>query len=248
MNRSLTGFLNIIGILILLAWAPGAAAASWSSTVCNPPPTYGPYCCTKYYCPAAGSYVPTTVLTGSIASNVAQCTSEGQTNCIFVTDRIELAQDQAGVPNQLIQCGVPGGDTCKNPGKCGGSSGSSGTVFLNLNFAAELTSELDSSSCTRDGKNKQIKCQKSQRFAGLEGDAQAAAQYCANPNWEIIRWLALRLTAYNVLVTSDGTLSPTTFYCRLQDPNGLFPGDTGYAPDLVTLSNNHYICDEVQVP
>lgn len=249
MNRNLTGFLNIIGVLILLAWAPGASAASWSSTVCKVPPTYGPYCCTKYYCPAVGSFEPTTFLTGSIASDVNKCTADNTTNCIFVTDQIELATDPSDVPNQLIQCGVPGGNTCKNP-ECGFSSDSSGAVFLNTNFAASLTADFTSDSCTKDGRDKQIKCQKSQHFAGLEGDAAAAAKYCANPNWRIIKWLALRLIARNWLVySSDPTtaVSRTDFSCVLLDPNGLRPGQQGYAPDLNTLSNNLYECVELPV-
>ena len=259
MNRRLTGFLNIIGVLLFLAWAPGASAASWSSTVCNPPPTYGPYKIsggTKYYCPAAGSFIPTTVLTGGIASDIAKCdpNDPAPTNCFFVHDEMEMATDPMDVPNQLVQCGVPGGRTCKNPGKCGDSSDSSGIVFLNLNNSSAANDRFTSDNCIKDKSktNPQYKCTKSHHFDGLEYDPDGtyAGLYCQNPNWRILKWLGLRLIGRNWIYYSDDPSTPilrTDLSCVLLDPENRRPGDQGYAPDLNTLTNNHYDC-ELQPP
>lgn len=245
MKTKLSGFLGIIGVVMLSAWIPAASAASWSTGICNPPPTYGPYSLsgsTKYYCPAAGSFVPTTSLAGAYASNIMKCTPDKPCPTpTVVTDRVQLTGD-AGV-NVAIQCKVPGATTCKG-NKCGGSPDSSGRVFLNQVFFSEISSPITSESCVREKGSGAIKCTKTNRFTGLEGDAAAAALYCPNASWEISKWLALKLYTYNAITTADGTM-PTYHYCELVDPQGNLPGSPNYSPDLNTPSNNSYACTDI---
>ena len=248
MNRKLTGFLNIIGLLILLAWAPGASAASWSTAICNPPPTYGPYNISggkMYYCPAAGSFSGTSVLAGAIAGTISSCSTG---DCVIVIDKITLAD---AFPNTALQCIVPGNDTCKNPGKCGGSSGSSGNYFFQLIQVDQKTSTADPQSCSKQGKNGPIKCQKTNLFTGLEGNAQAAALYCPNDGWTIRKQLYLRAFVENTVEQYDNSTEPpvlvssdtTTLYCELLDPKGHAPDEyPNYSPDLNTPTNNSYSC------
>jgi hypothetical protein len=232
---------------MLFAWTPTASAASWSTGICNPPPTYGPYSIsgnTKYYCPAAGSFVPTTALTGGMASDIMKCTDPlTQPGCVVVTDEIQLLADANSGPNVAIQCRVPGATTCKG-NKCGGSPDSSGAVFLKQIFFGSVSSPVDSSACTREKGSGAIKCTKSNRFGGLEQDPEAAAQYCPNAGWEITKWLALKLYTSNVIQSADGSLLKSYHYCELKDPQNLLPGDEGYSPDLNTPSNNSYVCED----
>jgi hypothetical protein len=89
-----------------------------------------------------------------------------------------------------------------------------------------------------------------QHFGGLEGDDAAAALYCVNPQWRVLKWLALRLIARNWAVYSSDPEIPqyrTDFSCVLLDENGLRSGEQGYAPNLSDLSKNSYDCEELPV-
>ena len=247
MRTKLSGFLGIISVVMLFAWTPAASAATWSSTVCNPPPTYGPYIISgskKYYCPAAGSFVPTTSLGGAWASDIMNCTADNPCPTpTVITDKIQLGGDAGAGPNVAIQCKVPGSTTCKGK-QCGGSPDSSGPVFLNQVFFSEISSPVTSESCVREKGSGAIKCTKTNYFKGLEEDAAAAALYCPNAEWQITKWLALKLYTYNAVKTADGEFG-TFHYCELVDPQGNLPGSPGYSPDLNTPSNNSYACTDI---
>jgi hypothetical protein len=246
MKTKLSGFIGIISVLMLFAWTPAASAASWSTGICNPPPTYGPYSvsgATKYYCPAAGSLRFTTTLTGGIASEIMSCT-DPETCGASLTDAYKLATDAEGGPNVVFQCKVPGAKKCTGK-ECGGSPDSGSPVFGSIVLAEQSTSPLTSASCTRNNANKQIKCSEDNSFSVLEGNAELTSQFCPAGTWVIEKSYALRFFATNFVNTSAGTTLQTYHYCELLDPEGREPGEEGYSPDLQNPSNNSYACEDV---
>ena len=244
MNRKVTVFLNILGLLLVSAWTPGASAASWSTRICNPPPTYGPYNISggkMYYCPAAGSYDDKSVFTGGLAGVINKCNEPDCT--VVVTKTLRLAD---AFPNTAIQCRVPGNVVCNKKG-CGGSPDSSSDNFLKLIQANQETTPVGPGSCTDKETGSPIHCTVGSHFTGLEGNATAAGEICPNANWSIFKQLWLR-TFVDVTVTQDNsdgsqTSDTVTLYCELVDPQNNRPDDyPNYFPDLNTPKNNTYFC------
>ena len=241
MKRLFRSWWRALGVAALLGLSPVASAQSvfCDGVTCF----YGPICpdawggCYFYSWSIGSAKNEWTQTGGGVANVLGLCNPNNPGSCFSVTANVETIKDQGGT-NAVIQCQVPGSETCTDK-QCGGSPGSGGkpfTVFLQTQFAQSSATTLDASSCTKDETTTggALNCSKSSTLEGLKGDANAAAQFCPNKNWKISQWWPLNFVA---TVTATGPQSRenqtpvsevSKSQCWLRDPQGNFPHQQGY--------------------